>query len=74
MDKNSVMQSAELFAVFDQNGSRHDVAGVEAALAKARSMIYADERSWERARELLQQGEAATVVYGFASIQIWPAR
>lgn len=65
------MSNVKGFLVVD-NGKMFATA--EQAMKSIIPLIYVSEKGYERCLNLLNQGHDATIVYGFASIQIQPIK
>ena len=61
-----------IYTTTDNKGRRKQAATIEGALCHAILMIYCSDRDRAAARETLEQGKPAEIVYGFNSITITP--
>jgi hypothetical protein len=61
-----------IYTITSSTGRQKQAITIEAALCHAVLMIYCSDRDRAAARENLEQGKPADIVYGFKSVTITP--
>lgn len=61
-----------IYTTTSSTGARKQAATIEGALCHAVLMMYCSDRDRAAARENLEQGKPAEIVYGFKSLTITP--